>query len=1042
MKDLHKTKKQLMAELMEARQSLAEMKIHEAERQRMEEAPAESEEKYRTLVEDAIIGIMNVDLTGKITYVNKIILEATGYSWGELVGKNAFSLGLVSGETLKVLRERMKKKLMGQPPGLLEMQYQRKDGEWMWLQIRGRLLKKHNIPVGIQIIGDDITERKQAEEKLRESEEKYRALFESTLDGVFVIDAETMKVVLGNEAAANLFGFDSAEDAIGMDPLELIPPDDRDRVIRIIAEDMFTRDMRQVNEFRAITRDDREIWIRAIGTRIQYQGRLAGLISLSDITERKQMETVLQESEQFSSSLLNNSPNPMLVINHDTSVRYVNPALEKLTGFSSAEVTGKKAPYLWWTEETQKKTSGDLKEAMRKGAERLEELFQKKSGDKFWVEITSAPITQDGEFKYYLASWVDITERKQAEEALRENEEFSTSLLENSPNPIIVSNTDTSIKYANPAFEKLTGYTLAEITGVKPPYPWWPEEKKKARFNSLKKGERISAAKIEIINQKKSREHFWVEIKMTPVMHGGIPKYYLANWVDITERKQAEEKLRESKELFEKTFTSQRSAIFVLDAGKPPTILECNPAATQIFGYTRQEMIGHTTSFLHVGGQASLEFRQHIYQATIDQSGSLHLFEYRMRHKDGTIFPSEHSLATLKDEQGRHIGSVTVVRDITERKQAEEKLRESEEKYRNLAESISDVFFAFDKDLRYIYWNKASEELTGISAKDALGKHLYDIFQDSEMTKKAERAYLKALRTKQPQHFINVYQIRDKELIFEISAYPSEDGLSVFVRDITERRRAEEKAREADTLRELDRLRTELLANVSHELRTPLASIKGFATILLDYDRRLKHDEKQEYLKTIDKNADRLAELIRQLLDMSQLGAGILTIDKAPTTINKLCREAVAETQVRSPAHYIILDLPERLPRVNIDARRIRQVLDNLISNAVKYSEAFTEVALVVRRVGHELLVSVTDQGIGIPEKDLPRVFERMFRSRQGIIPGEGGAGLGLAICKGLIEAHGGRIWIKSEEGKGTRCSFTLPIYTRPGDSHGKKAQG
>jgi len=175
---------------------------------------------------------------------------------------------------------------------------------------------------------------------------------------------------------------------------------------------------------------------------------------------------------------------------------------------------------------------------------------------------------------------------------------------------------------------------------------------------------------------------------------------------------------------------------------------------------------------------------------------------------------------------------------------------------------------------------------------------------------------------------------------------------------------------------------------------------------------------------------------------MSQLGAGILTIDKAPTTINRLCREAVAEAQVRSPAHHITLDLPERLPRVNIDATRIRQVLDNLISNAVKYSEAFTEVTLVVRRSGQELLVSVTDQGIGIPEKDLPRVFERMFRSRPGLLPGEGGAGLGLSICKGLIEAHGGRIWIKSEEGKGTSCSFTLPIYTRSGDSYGQKAQG
>ena len=185
-----------------------------------------------------------------------------------------------------------------------------------------------------------------------------------------------------------------------------------------------------------------------------------------------------------------------------------------------------------------------------------------------------------------------------------------------------------------------------------------------------------------------------------------------------------------------------------------------------------------------------------------------------------------------------------------------------------------------------------------------------------------------------------------------------------------------------------------------------------------------------------NKNTDRLAELIEQLLEMSRLGAGMLTINRMATTINKLCREAIAEAQVRSPTHRFILDLAKRLHKVNIDTRRIRQVLDNLISNAVKYSQAGTEVTVSARRAGPEILICITDQGIGIPEEDLPRVFEPMFRSRQRQLPGAGGAGLGLSICKGLLEAHGGRIWIESEEGKGTKCFFTLPIYTRPGDSY------
>lgn len=139
--------------------------------------------------------------------------------------------------------------------------------------------------------------------------------------------------------------------------------------------------------------------------------------------QRDKREKALRESEEFCSCLLNNSPNPMLVINRDTSVKYVNPALERLTGFSYAKLIGCKAPYPWWTEETLQKTHNDLEKAMREGAQKLDELFQKKDGTRFWVEITSAPIMSDGEFKYYLANWMNITERKKREAELEAHQE-------------------------------------------------------------------------------------------------------------------------------------------------------------------------------------------------------------------------------------------------------------------------------------------------------------------------------------------------------------------------------------------------------------------------------------------------------------------------------------------------------------------------------------------------------------------------------------------------------------------------------------------
>jgi PAS domain S-box-containing protein len=250
--------------------------------------------------------------------------------------------------------------------------------------------------------------------------------------------------------------------------------------------------------------------------------------------------------------------------------------------------------------------------------------------------------------------------------------------------------------------------------------------------------------------------------------------------------------------------------------------------------------------------------------------------------------------------------------------------------------------------------------------------------------------------------------------------------------DITGYKQMEDQAREANNLREVDRLRTELLANVSHELRTPLASIKGFATMLIDYEKRLKYHEKREYLETIDKNADRLIELIEQLLEMSRLGVGMLSIRKNPADVINLCQNIISEARVRSPDHIFRLDLPPRLPRISIDDKRIRQVLDNVIDNAVKYSDTGTEIALSVHKNRAEMHFTVTDHGSGISKDDLPRVFERTFHSGRGQKSGVPGAGLGLTICKALIEAHEGRIWIESEEGAGTKCFITLPLKTGP----------
>jgi signal transduction histidine kinase len=238
--------------------------------------------------------------------------------------------------------------------------------------------------------------------------------------------------------------------------------------------------------------------------------------------------------------------------------------------------------------------------------------------------------------------------------------------------------------------------------------------------------------------------------------------------------------------------------------------------------------------------------------------------------------------------------------------------------------------------------------------------------------------------------------------------------------------RLEEDTREVANLKKLDRLKTELLSTVSHELRTPLAAIKGYATTLLQHDR-MRADVRREFLGIIDSESDRLAELISNLLDMSRLEAGVLRVDPAPIRLQRLADGAVQRAQHLTPAHEILLDWRAD-PWVAADVSRVEQVLTNLLNNAIKYSPDGGQICVSSRTRDSMLLISVQDHGVGIPPREVDKIFDRFHRVEGDLAQRVSGTGLGLAICRGLIEAHGGRVWVESEPGVGSTFTVTLPI--------------
>ncbi len=265
------------------------------EAKQVEIALRESEEKFRHLVEEMNDGYVVVQ-NSVIAFANSRSAEMFGYEISEVIGHQVADL--MSNEAIKKVGSLYARRLRGEAvPQQYEITLEKKDGTECAVEFGVKTIDYAGMKA-VSIVMRDATERKKMGDELQKREQTYRLMFESRLDGVLVVDAETMQTVIGNDAAAIIFGFDSMEDGIGMNPLEFIPPEDRDQVLTIMLEDMFEKDLRQVNEVRAITKDGRDIWISALGTRMEYEGRLVGLISVRDITERKQAEQDKQRMEE------------------------------------------------------------------------------------------------------------------------------------------------------------------------------------------------------------------------------------------------------------------------------------------------------------------------------------------------------------------------------------------------------------------------------------------------------------------------------------------------------------------------------------------------------------------------------------------------------------------------------------------------------------------------------------------------------------------------------------------------------------------------
>ena len=568
-----------------------------------------------------------------------------------------------------------------------------------------------------------------------------------------------------NPALENLTGFTAAEVAGRGMPYPWWPKEYREEISAELKRDVHTgvRGLEKLFQ----KKSGELFWVMLSSEPVMYNGTSKYLLAnMLDITERKRAEEKLRESEEFNSSLMKSSAVPILVFNDDTSIRYVNPTFEKLTGFTADEIIGQTAPYPWWLKEAASGNIDEIKRAVHTGVQRLEKLFQKKNRERFWVEITLAPVIRDGKFQYSLANWLDITERKKMEEELREDEEFSTSLLENAPNPIFAVNPDSSIRYVNPALEKLTGFTSAEIIGKTPPYPWWPDKLKESYTIALKEGlAGHDKEAVDRIFQKKNGESFWVAVRSAPVMYAGTLKYYLINWLDITEPKKMEHALAESEEFSTSLLENAPNPILVVN---PDTSIRyANPAFEKLTGCTSEEVVDKMVPYTWWVEKEPV----HVNEFKKDIRTGVRGLKRPFQKKNGDQFSVEITSAPVKRD-GKFQYNIENWVNITEREQIEKALQESEEKYRAIFEQAADSIVLIDPEtLEIVNFNDRAYENMGYSREEFAKLKVTDI--DATDSAEKIRRDNKEARTKgtgifERKHRTKSGEIRDFQISTEL----------------------------------------------------------------------------------------------------------------------------------------------------------------------------------------------------------------------------------------------------------------------------------
>lgn len=586
---------------------------------------------------------------------------------------------------------------------------------------------------------------------------------------------------------------------------------------------------------------------------------------------------------------------------------------------------------------------------------------------------------------------------------------------------IWICDTDRKCTYFNQSWVDFTGRTMREELGMGWLSRIHPEDRDRCIQIYAKAFDDKKPFTMEMRVKRKDGEYRWIQDNGVPLYNQQLQNEflgYVGTCLDIHNQKMTEER-------FKAVVTHMPAMLSVYDDDN--NRIFWNKECERVTGYNAEEIQNNPDQFELLYPDAELQ--KEINHFKDMYRGRYRDWEILTRCKDGNMRTISWSNVSQEHPiDGWSDWAIGV--DVTERCLVEEALKLSEANLLHALDNSSITVCNIDRNLRYSWAYNLPSFASLTDILDKRDDEIYPHIQTTELMRLKQTV----LETGVKKHYALEFDLKAAGRVsYDISIAPVHDmdgsisGLTMVAVDVSHRHKLFEQEKIAkEKAEDADRLKMDFLAMISHELRTPLTSIKGFTTTLLAEDVTWDEASKLEFLNIINNDADRLTELIDQLLDLSRLEAGRLSIRSAPFQLKDMHKTIIGQLQVLVKNHELHLDVADDLPLLLGDSQRVGQVIVNLVGNATRYSPTNKRICIKVfhDKANKTVQIEVADEGPGIPPDKRKIVFEA-FRQLEN--KSNKGAGLGLAICKGLVEAQNGQIWVVDRDGPGTTIAFTIP---------------